>query len=110
MRNGNIYRNWKTKNDYEFIEIAVPRKLFSGWEDMSNSVAKHADTLEMIKIYFLSAVIFCDSDEYMVLYRTLEKKELWLRNVDDFFGYKEIDIETKVKRFELVGTTQPSQD
>jgi hypothetical protein len=103
LRFGDYYKHFKG-GEYLFQYITYPI-------DMSHTIgelnyvltAKHADNPEEeVKIFEKDGVFFSDRYHYMVLYKRISDNSLWVRRVDDFFGYKKHEDGSLEKRFVLM--------
>ncbi|MFF2531358.1 hypothetical protein ACFVS2_20860 [Brevibacillus sp. NPDC058079] len=101
MRMGNQYKHFKG-GQYLFQYICYPIDMSKTMEEATYVLtAKHADTQEEVKIFEKNGVYFTDCCLYMVLYKRISDASLWVRQVDDFFGYKEHEDGRFEKRFVL---------
>lgn len=100
MKNGDYYKHYKG-GDYFFDSIALPLngKRFT----QSAGLARYHENTHDLELRFDDEVLFINSDVPHVIYQAKEDHDtgkIWAREVDDFFGSKEVDGKY-VKRFTL---------
>lgn len=105
MRYGDKYKHCKG-GEYYFLGIALPIKGSNLPETTLNrmshggSVRYHENTHD-IDLYFIDEIMFIDSDKPHVIYQSLKDDKNWAREVDDYFGYKNIEG-IMVKKFQVI--------
>ena len=110
MKYEDIYKHFKGKK-YLFIGVALPFKTFQIPQNinLTNEMVKasnimyHENTHE-VEVYTLWGTYLINSDIPHVIYQSekdIGTDKRWAREIDDFFGYKEVDG-VHVKKFKLI--------
>jgi hypothetical protein len=103
MKYGDEYFHFKG-SIYMFITIALPVKEtnIDTWDRIVHG-GTHHETLETVTLYYSNGATYTPLDVPCVLYINPKDPDntIWVREVDDFFGCKEVDGE-HVKRFTLL--------
>jgi hypothetical protein len=103
MKYGDEYLHFKG-NVYMFVTIALPLKEtnIDTWDRIVHR-GTHHETLETVTLYYSNGVTYTPLDVPCVVYFNSEfsDNELWVREVEDFFGCKETE-DGHVKRFTLL--------
>lgn len=108
MKYGDEYMHYKG-NRYRFLGIALPLKGATMSKETVDNMSfvthgrYHEDTHD-IKIYSIDSAFFVDSDIPYVVYQSEHDyctEHFWLREVDDYFGYVQINNKF-LKRFTLI--------
>lgn len=106
MKRGDIYKHFRGER-YVFICIAIPMKdefirttnLFPFFD------ARYHEDKHNIELYTSSdGVVYINSEVPHVVYHSQKDSKMekpWVREVDDYFGYKENKDGHLVKRFSL---------
>jgi hypothetical protein len=105
MKKGNVYRHYKG-GIYTYMGIAVPQTENHDQADITGYtlIAKHTETEKIVNItraLFTRACI-SDLDHPTVLYKDTKDGQLWVRPVDEFFGWVLEDGYPTIQRFKLV--------
>lgn len=104
MKRGDIYNHFKGEQ-YVFVCIAIPMKdeLISTTHLAHFLDARYHENTHNIELYTSSdGVLFINSEVPHVVYHTQKDSKMekpWVREVDDYFGYKENKDGHLVKRF-----------
>lgn len=116
MKKGQEYKHFKG-GQYIFLGITIPLKATECSFEKSHlkrvGRAMHSESQESITLFDYfglpesggAGLIFSDTDVPYVLYQNIkdvEGEKLWLRQVEDFFGYKEFGSGEMVRRFSLL--------
>lgn len=96
MKRGDLYHHFKG-NDYHFNGIATPLSEFTGeqTELKEVTIAYDAHTpdgeeIREVQLYTYKGLWMVDRDVPHCMYeRVSELNKIWIRQPDDFFGYKE---------------------
>lgn len=103
MRFKDRYKHYKG-GEYLFQYICYPMSMShcaGSLEFVITAKNANTDPLEDVRIYHKDGVYFADCKDYVVLYKRISDQSVWVREVDDFFGYKEHEDERMEKRFVL---------
>lgn len=105
MKKGNVYRHYKG-GIYTYMGIVVPQTESHDLADITGHAlpAKHTTTEQILNInraLFTRAYI-ADIEEPGVLYSSTKDGQLWVRPVDEFFGWVLEDGYPTIQRFKLV--------
>lgn len=113
MKFGDRYKHFKGK-EYVFLGISQPLSQPNGSIDRSVlsevGVATNTETLDPVILYDIPGIprsgnmvlFFTDTEFPFVIYRRADEEKLWARPVDDFFGCKQKEDGSLVKRFTLL--------
>jgi len=106
MKKGDVYRHYKG-GIYTYMGIAVPQTENHDQADITGYAltAKHTETAQIVNItraLFTRACI-SDLDHPTVLYKDTKDGQLWVRPVDEFFGWVLEDGYPSIQRFKLTG-------
>src|SRR4051812_16520027 len=104
MKNGDFYNHYKG-GEYFFDCIALPlvNHAYEIKPHFIQKVRYHEDTQDM-NLYVANGVTYIESDIPYVIYQSekdYDTDKVWAREVDDFFGYKQLSDNNYVKRFTL---------
>mgnify|MGYP001125179291 CR=1 FL=1 len=108
MRKGDVYVHFKG-GEYLFDGIALPITEFVGnkHELKPVCIAHDAHTpkgenIKQVQLYEFNGLMLVDRETAHVVYQVKignKKDNFWIREIDDFFGYKEVEKDEYIKRF-----------
>jgi hypothetical protein len=102
MKTGDFYSHYKG-GEYYFDCIALPLK--GSKRARKIQTARYHENTHDIDLYIdENGTTFIDSDVPHVIYQAekdYNTDKVWAREVDDFFGYKDVGISYVQKRFTL---------
>ncbi|MCU5742856.1 hypothetical protein OCC47_16145 [Bacillus cereus] len=108
MKYGDLYTHYKQK-EYFFISIALPLNEYRGClsELRTINLAYDAHTPEgeepwRVQLYAYKGITFINKDAPHVIYQSeddYETDKVWAREVDEFFGMKNITPFKTVRRY-----------
>lgn len=107
MRNGNKYIHYKG-NNYFFKGIALSMydtniTIDTFQKMIKIGTAKYHENTHDLELYSIDGALFINSVDPYVIYQSekdLLTSKVWAREVDDFFGYTEVDGKM-TKRFTI---------
>lgn len=107
MKTGDFYTHYKG-GEYFFDCIALPIGLnqFNKYKmkQYLTQTARHHENTYDLNLYLINGVTFVESENPHVIYQAekdYDTNKVWAREVDDFFGYKNLTGSHYVKRFSL---------
>ena len=99
MKNGDLYRHFRTGNEYYFIGIAQPLNEFAGRKIELNEInlAYDAHTpknedVRRVQLYNHKGLMLIDRENPHVVYQSehdYNTDKVWVREVEEFFDFKE---------------------